>query len=144
MGLDVSHDCWRGGYCSFSRWRNIIAVEAKIGTRKISMFGGPITEDSAVVDIPNIPDEYFTEDTLMGAWEEEPPDPLYVLLCHSDCDGQIMHAHTISLAQRLEAVLPKLRGMDGGGHIGNVEATTQQFIDGLYNAWNAGEDVTFF
>lgn len=28
MGLDTSHDCWRGAYSAFNRWRRALAEAA--------------------------------------------------------------------------------------------------------------------
>ena len=64
MGLDTSHDCWHGGYCSFMAWRTKVAEVAGYGDiRLMQGFGG---------------DRQWPDD-----------DPLVHLLLHSDCEGEL-------------------------------------------------------
>jgi hypothetical protein len=71
------------------------------------------------------------------------PDPLIVLLAHSDCEGEIQEDFCGPLADRLEELLPLLGEEDGGGHIGSYTTKTEQFIRGLRAAAEAGEPVGF-
>jgi hypothetical protein len=86
---------------------------------------------------------------LFGEWPEIPcrhdgtPDPLIILIAHSDCEGEIQSKYCGPLADRLEELLPKLEGEDGGGHIGSYVEKTQQFIKGLRLASKRGEKVGF-
>ena len=136
MGLDTTHGCWHGAYSAFYRWRGALARSAGIGERTFTWHG----RDRQEADIDW---ESITEANLAGEWNECPDDPLIILIAHSDCDGLIMHEHTIALAERLEELLPALTGMDLGGHVGNVVEKTQTFIDGLHCAFEACEDVEF-
>lgn len=53
-------------------------------------------------------------------WESLKPDPLFVLLHHSDCEGEIAPQDCGPIADRLESLLPLLEDEgDGGGHIGS-------------------------
>ncbi len=119
MGLDVSHDCWHGAYSAFMRWRRKLAEVAGYGDiYSYYEFGGE------------------------KPWPDN--DPLITLLKHSDCDGTINWQDCMSIAKRLEDLLPALKTAgDGGGHIGMYADKTQQFINGLIEAGEAQEDVEF-
>lgn len=116
MGLDTTHDCWHGSYSSFNWWRKTIAK---------------------VAGLPNLDDM----DGFGGSikWESLEPDVLHELLNHSDCDGEIRHEVCGPLADRLEELLPMLKDqlpLWTGRY-------TEQFIAGLRDASNAGENVEF-
>ena len=119
MGLDTTHDCWHGGYSSFDRWREKLASLAGINLRSMEGFGGEVK------------------------WESLKPDALHILLNHSDCDGDIEWKDCGPLADRLAELLPLLPDESAGGHIGNWREKTQQFIDGLRDAFGAKENVEF-
>lgn len=119
MGLDTSHGCWHGAYSAFGRWRGKLAEVAGLDLLSMEGFGGEME------------------------WEALPPDPLHVLLNHSDCDGEIRWQDCGPLADRLSELLPLLPDGDAGGHIGFWREKTQQFIDGLREAFEAKEDVEF-
>jgi hypothetical protein len=86
---------------------------------------------------------------LNGDWDRIPcrldgtPDPLLILITHYDCEGHILTQHCGPLADRLDELLPRLEGIDGGGHIGLYTEKTKQFIKGLRLAAKRGEKVTF-
>ena len=122
MGVDVSHDCWQGPYTAFHRWRT-----------KIAEVAGYTDQWPDGLLIGNHED---SEDFLSGTWKKTPDDPILILLCHSDCDGEITVEHAKALADRLEGLLPKLRG-------GDYRQRTEQFIAGLRDAAAAGETVEF-
>lgn len=135
MGLDTSHDCWHGAYSAFTRWRHKLAEVAGYTFEKC-----PKPHD--YMDQVAIDWSVITDANLQGDWEQTPSDPLLVLIAHSDCDGEILPAQALPLADRLEALLPLLEG-DGGGHIGSYRAKTEQFIAGLRKAAAANEPVDF-
>jgi hypothetical protein len=137
MGLDVSHDAWHGAYSAFSRWRNAVAEAA-----------GYSLETSDGLTYPRLDWDSLPDATLEGIWEEEPEDPLLVLLAHSDCDGDIFPAQAGPLADRLEELLPEIAKQHDAdwGHItrdGGMVAVTQRFIDGLRLAQLVGEPLRF-
>lgn len=131
MGLDVSHDAWRGAYSAFGRWRTGIA----------RALGWPFLGDYYVV-----PDggPQVTDETCEGIWSTEPEDAIYYLMNHSDCDGYIEPEHAGKLADRLTEILPLLPNGDGGGHLGDWREKTQRFIDGCRAAAAAGERLEFW
>lgn len=137
MGLDTTHGCWHGAYSAFSRWRNTIAEAAGYAVWNVKYDDG-LTSPTIMLDWGHI-----TAADLAGQWEKTPEDPLVVLLAHSDCDGVIRSADAGALADRLEEILPQLPSENDHGHIGNWEAKTRAFIDGLRKAALAGEDVAF-
>ncbi len=132
MGLDTTHNCFHGAYSAFSRFRNLLATAA----------GYELFKDGRSI-FPKIDWETYPEGGLIGDWPETPSDPLIVLLVHSDCDGFIRPAQAGPLADRMEELLPKLEGIDGGGHIGMMTSTTKLFIEGLRAAVEANESVEF-
>lgn len=91
MGLDTSHDCWHGSYSAFNDFR--VDIARALGFDLNTMEG-------------------FSEREHQGTrtWESlpVPNDPLYVLLLHSDCDGEIAVKHLVPLAERLEQIAPSL------------------------------------
>lgn len=142
MGLDTTHGCWHGAYSAFSRWRDGLAVAAGYTFHKDDL--GRLTVD---IDWGNV--ERTIGHDLIGRWPAMPvrpdgtPDPLIVLLAHSDCEGEIQADFCAPLADRLEELIPLLEGEDGGGHIGLFTEKTQTFVDGLRRAAAAGESVGF-
>ena len=139
MGLDTSHGCWHGAYSAFGRWRETIAQVAGY-----KMMDPTPEEQNQGHYRPYVAIEWsgVTADNLAGEWSRTPPDPLVVLIAHYDCEGVIHPKQGIALAHRLSELLPLLPE-DGGGHIGNYRDKTQLFINGLMDAYRAGEDVVF-
>lgn len=122
MGLDVSHDAWRGAYSAFHRFRVRLAEVA----------GLPPLEEM----------QGFTANGK--PWTDCPP-ALKVLLHHSDCDGEIEVKDLIPLAEELERLAP-LMGEDGDGHIGRgggFAGCALRFAKGCREAAAAGEPLEF-
>lgn len=150
MGLDTSHDCWHGAYSAFMRWRREIARAAGLPPLGLMegfydtdrVLGDPFWAAKGLRDIERYGIDELKE-ALPIKWDCLKPDPLFILLHHSDCDGEIASADCAGIADSLERVLPNLPDGDGGGHIGVWRDKTQKFIDGLRKAAAAGEDVDF-
>lgn len=142
MGLDTTHDCWHGAYSAFSRWRDQLAEVAGYTFHEFE--GG-----RKLVDLDWGGIESVIGRDLLGKWPSMPvrhdgtPEPLILLLAHSDCEGELQAEYLDALADRLTKLLPALEGVEGGGHIGSYVEKTQTFIDGLRRASAAGEDVGF-
>lgn len=126
MGLDTTHDCFHGAYSRFHRFRNDIGIAAGFPTVK-----GP--DGLTVLALPW--DAVDEEVVIEGYWKGQPPDIIYVLLMHSDCEGFIMPRHCEPLADRLEQLLPELDN--------ETSEQAQQFINGLRDAAEAWEFVQF-
>lgn len=76
-------------------------------------------------------------------WNLLAPDPIYVLLSHSDCDGEISVHDLPGLAQRLGEIADAERARDdGGGSMGMAELC-EKFANGCRAAIKAGENVEF-
>lgn len=133
MGLDTTHDCWHGGYCSFNIWRDKVA---EVAGYEMKVFDG---KPAPIIDWDSI-----TEDNLYGEWERAPEDPLLILIAHSDYDGKIKAEFTKPLADRLTPLVPLMPDAIGPGHIGYWREKTQVFIDGLLDAHSNNEDVEFY
>lgn len=130
MGLDVSHDCWHGAYSAFSRWRDQLARAAGYEIAKVDTGSFMGLQDTVLIDWGHIVDENY-----LGEWHQTPADPLIVLIAHSAQAGP--------LADRLAELLPLMPEGEAPGHVRHWRNTTQQFIDGLRAAVEAGEDVEF-
>lgn len=141
MGLDISHGAWHGAYSAFSRWRNKLA--------EVGGYTFHVEEHREVVDLDWGAIQELLGPRLDGKWPRLPmrpngvPDPLIVLLAHSDCDGEIQPDMLQPLAERLIGLVPKLGNEDGGGHIGSYRETTLQFIVGALRAVAADEPLRF-
>lgn len=114
MGLDTTHNCWHGPYSVFGSWREHLAALVGIDLRAMDGFGRTVGAIS---------------------WDTLAPDPLHVLLSHSDCDGEIEWRDCAPLASRLEQLLPRVSE--------DWRDRTRQFIDGLREAAEARENVEF-
>lgn len=126
MGLHVSHDCWTGSCGAFNDWRRKLAEALDIG-----------------LDLDKM--EYYCANGM--PWSSLPPDPLHILLTHSDCEGDIAVEHLIPIVDRLEELMPKLKEQDqrcpGMPDFLTAVATTEKFIEGLRLAADLGENVVF-
>jgi hypothetical protein len=83
------------------------------------------------------------DESLPIKWDCLKPSALHELLYHSDCGGEIEWDRCEPIADELEKLLPKLEG-DFGGHIGDIKAKTETFINGLRSAHNNKENVEFY
>lgn len=148
MGLDTSHDCWHGSYGSFNRWRNWLAQRIGLPLQCMETFCGPrygppkwtAKLEYEEIEYKGIP------------WSLLKPDPLYILLNHSDCDGIIPLENLPALEQRLREIIettPKEEDIIGPDTAANYAchdsmiAATKRFADGCLKAIEAGEDVDF-
>jgi len=80
------------------------------------------------------------------SWEPFRGDALVVLLHRmpddNDWGGEIEAAQCAPLADRMEALLPKIERLDGGAHL-DTAAKARRFIDGLRRAAARGKPVVF-
>lgn len=157
MGLDTTHECWHGSCSAFNRWRDKLAAVAGY-TFHVQVEGrdwnDPVRQPGFItgrllvdVDWGNI--EATIGRDLFGKWEKIPvrpdgtPDPLIILMAHSDCEGILQKEFLTPIADRLEELLPLLADEEGGGHIGLYADKTRQFIKGLRLAAKRNENVGF-
>lgn len=141
MGLDTTHDAWHGAYSSFSRWRDKLCEIAGYELYDRTGYpGGKMT----LIDWGLWKEENFYDPPYIPCRLDGTPDPLLLLICHSDCEGKIRSEFLDPLAKRLEELLPELEKQpDDGGHIGNWSSKTRQFILGCRAAASKGEDLEF-
>jgi hypothetical protein len=149
MGLDTSHGAWSGGYGSFNNWREQIAETAGFPPLEL-MEGFYAPNHNPFILVDNLlknnsaPYSYETlKKRLPIKWDFFKQHPLYELLSHSDCDGDISPEECKRIADGLTELLPLLPDGEGGGHIGNWREKTQTFIDGCMEAYNAKEHLLF-
>lgn len=125
MGLDTTHGCWSGSYSGFGKWRTSIAREIGIDLDSMQGFA------RGVKRCPTCGHE-----SLSGvSWDALKPDPLHIVLSHSDCDGSIRWQDCEAIAARLEEVAPRLAN--------EWQEDTARFVAGLREAASLREDVEF-
>lgn len=126
MGLDMSHDAWRGAYSAFNRFRKAMADVC--GVTWPDFLNG----DSMV---------YFND------FDPETHPGLAEFFTHSDCDGEITPELCAKLADEMEPLLPQLDEMSGaGGHLAllGFGGAARRFIAGCRAAAAANEPLRFF
>jgi hypothetical protein len=171
MGLDTSHDCYHGGYGSFNNLRMAWAKAAGLpplelmeGFYSADEMGSPFAFLKHSCEAYKMNDLYdamkrHVMDFLPIRWACLKPDPLYTLLCHSDCDGEIEAKDCAGIADSLEKLLPALPESPTLAQIENpgkivsirdqvpppwdVRHLTQNWIDGLRDAASKNENVDF-
>ncbi len=158
MGLDCSHNAWHGAYSAFMRWRTKLAEIA--GLPPLELMDGfyrPLGDGSGMP-----PTLYHGINTMQPAfgpgsrthmadldnrlpikWECLKPNPLYELLFHSDCEGEIASDRCGPIADELEKLIALLPDEEAGGHIGNWREKTMKFVIGLRAAAESGEPLNF-
>ena len=146
MGLEVSHDCWDGGYAGFDLWRHKVMEAAGFDVLWPPDYDKGETPDSRLREdncYPLVIIDWtrFTDDNFRGEWEEVPYDPMLILLVHYDSGGYFMPDHTGVLADRMEEALENLA--DEPDLKFSLRDKTKQFIDGLRAAHKDKEKVTF-
>ncbi|WP_292796516.1 hypothetical protein [Nostoc sp. NMS7] len=125
-------------------WRTKIAQVA--GFPPLCLMEGFWIEGEVGDPIKYVPHEEMKKqinESLPIRWELFKPDPLIILLHHSDCEGEIGWRDCLQIARRLEQVLPLLPAEDNSGHIGDWRTKTQKFIHGLVLAYDEEENIVF-
>lgn len=141
MGLDTTHDCWHGSYSAFGRFREALAQAAGIPLDLCCGFcedRGSLGPDILTRSLPGLSYHDILKlceksPSFPISWEVFTTDPLIYLLDHSDCEGHILHKHTLALAIRLEELV-----------LSEPYAEyAKQFATGLRQAHKSGERVRF-
>lgn len=150
MGLDISHDTWHGAYSAFMRWRIKIAEVGGLPPLELmeGFYDALPPNSRSHPTLYSGPGEYsnglkYLDERLPIKWECLKPSPLYELLNHSDCDGEIAWENCGQIADELEKLLPLLPDENNGGHIGNWKDKTTEFITGLRLAHSKKETLLF-
>lgn len=132
MGLDVSHDCWSGSYGRFMGFRREIAKT--IGLPPLDLmegfWGAPMSSFYIKEDAP-----FYN--SLPISWDCLKEDPIYELLYHSDCEGEIEVEKCIPIAKRLEEIAEMMEDDN------SIKSKALQFAKGLREAAEAKENVEF-
>ncbi len=141
MGLDVSHDAWRGSYGAFNRFRQALA----------KVIGGSfpphdpewVKECEAEEGEPVNHEWWYWEP---DDFPEEHHHAAKVFLCHSDCDGEISPEDCIKVAAWLRWAAEQLTD-EGSGHLtrmGGYAGAAIRFAEGAERAAEAGEPLQFY
>lgn len=153
MGLDTSHNCWHGPYSAFARWRNDIArvigwaeEPRAIGTTDYVIPAGRVPKQAPLPDETVTEDgetytikwsEHYDNSVWLGHWDTDPEDVIDVLMVHADCEGIIPNRFLHPLADRLMMIMGEQEPDSWERRV------TGQFIVGLMDAMQRGEDVDF-
>jgi hypothetical protein len=139
--LDVSHGCFSGSYSSFGWFREEVAKAA--GWPPLRLMEGYFDLDDVYERLTLAEMRRIVEASKDAPipWTPYQDDPLYVLLGHSDCDGKIAAADCAAIADRLEAIRPKL--VIASGISKRLVQIADRFIAGLRCASADVEDVVF-
>lgn len=139
MGLQVSHDAYRGSYTGFGAIRVHAAELAGWEvTKKKKQFGMLDGEWEYPDDQPAI-----QEHNLLGLWLHTPADPLTVLMAHLDTDGYIYFEQQIPLAERLEELAEKPGAAQRKVGDESVRICLRRFAQGLRLAHDNGMPLEF-
>lgn len=142
MGLDTTHDAWHGSYSGFGAWREAVAIAAGLMEPGEKLFPGLDYDTRPVCGIDWAKYDAMTD--CYGKWTEEPDDPIFYLLDHSDCEGEIKKRHLLPLADRLEGLLDKLGSEEEQwDRITSDRTKAERFIAGLRLAASENKKVKF-
>lgn len=154
MGLVCSHNAWHGSYHTFMWWRKKLAEVAGLPPLELMEgfyrpldskgYGSPTLYHGKDTNMPSFgsnsrPYMAHLDDRLPISWNCLKPSPLYELLYHSACDGEIAADRCIPIANALAELIPLF-------HENEKEfwcKKTRLFIDGLRNAAKRGEAIVF-
>lgn len=153
--LQLMEGFW--GYGTVDEWRKEVMARNLPRTSAFAPDGGVMvatreTLTTALSELGTLGDAGTLASALQDIhrwlpirWESLKPDPIHILLYHSDCDGEIAAEDCGPIADSLAALLPEIgKGMEPWGHIGGSwQEKTQEFIDGLRRAAAANEPVEF-
>lgn len=136
MGLSVSHGAWSGSCSYFNEWRRWLA--GRVGVPLMAMEGFCDEFRAAHTNRYTGKADSWTYEPL--PWDMLRPDPLHVLLNHSDCDGSISVHDLPPLEMRLREVASECpSSADAEDWID----AAYRFADGCARAIDAGEDLLF-
>ena len=144
MGLNCSHGAFDGSYGYFGKWRQYLAQIADLPP--LNLMEGYYLSLNNPDSFP-LPTLYHTDTdnlwrlesinkSLPIQWDSLRYTPLFILLKHSDCDGEIRGRNCLRLKIALENLLP---------HMDDKEwiSVTKKFIHGLLNAYKSNEPLRF-
>ncbi len=144
MGLNCSHGAFDGPYSYFHKWRQYLAQTAGLPSLKLMEgYYCNLNETNSFLlptlyhtDKDNLWRIELIDKDLPIQWDSLKYTPLFILLKHSDCDGEISVRRCWRLKFALENLLP---------HMDDEEwiSVTKQFINGLLSAYKNNEPLKF-
>jgi hypothetical protein len=160
MGLDTSHNAWHGGYGLFNQWREWIAEQIGIPLElmeghyiidgfpnlfSLLQYDYPLGNEAVMRRVRKL------QKQLPLKWTVFKPNPLHILLYHSDCDGYINWRDCGKIAKGLQNILNKVDEEIKISQTPDIaKATceynynkTKQFIEGCTLAFTNKEKLEF-
>ncbi len=153
MGLDITHDCYHGGFHTFNYWR--IWLAKQIGLPLDMMQGHTgyyVTTEEVDAIRKQLGADCYNEPLHSGyqvlrhmqdckgiSWQSI-SDPLKILLDHSDCDGCIRWHNAGKIALRLLLII---RQSKDDPDYSQWYETTKRFALGCCQAYQQRENILF-
>lgn len=138
MGLDVSHNCFSGSYGEFYFFRQALAVST--GIPPLELMEGFYKSMNQSLSLPTLyhgPDHHYgilsLDKRLPIQWKCLKPRKVFLLIDHSDCDGNLKWQDCAAIAKDLKSLnlMPPW------------DRVRDQFVKGLMYAASRHEDVDF-
>ena len=151
MGLDISHNAFKGKYSDFNRLRQSVAwaIGGSYPPHWHRDSSGALIRDiRGMLEI----DGSLNNDMWYGPAGHnirESHPGLFIFLSHSDCDGELSPQECIAVANELEAILPQIDALPisaVGRRIleqGGAGAVLRKFIAGCRTAAMNNEPLLF-
>lgn len=133
MGLDVSHGAFSGGYIRFNRFRSHI-IES-IGGSSPPHSNSKLDSCKWYWRNDGQTDQEYNKKNYYG---------LYVFMCQSDCDGEILPADVKLVKRDLERILPFITEYAKQKNQSDLVKTTETFILGCEDAIKKGDSLVFY
>jgi hypothetical protein len=141
MSLRISHGCFHGSCGTFNEWRSIVAEAADFPPWWL-MEGCWDPADQWLVRRAQ-PCFNKWKGVVPIPWEPYDSDVLTLLLEHEDDQGILAPEDCGPIADRLEALAPRIRELRAGFRPETIQHLTRRFIDGLRLAASLKQKVTF-
>lgn len=131
MGLSTTHGCFEGSYGGFANFREAVAQAA--GVESFPESGCVVVRGGGPDGLKHV--HQLTQGNIDGKWASYPVDPIWVFLCHSDCDGSIKYDIAKEVGNRLLGLVDKINPI----YVHYV----RRFGDGCLTAAKARQHVRF-
>lgn len=142
MGLDTTHGAWSGPYSMFMTFREWLGEQIDVPLPLMEGFYSPEKGDLGcpwslleykypVGDELDMSSIRRLKRYLPIKWKSLKWNPLFILLSHSDCDGEISYGDCGKIAKELRKLI---EGLPNDNAESRSPQTARGCYDGMYNA----------